>query len=237
MKKNIGLFRVMTFEELNMTANLLNKFNPKDAYDILDENLSKDIEGETFRRKAINNLTNTWGNGQKPLTSFQKKVLEVYSESSDQEKLTLQVLMMYYSFSFFADTTEIIGNYIRMKSDFQSKNIINEIRNIYGIRETVNKGVLSVIGTLTNWGFLDKETKGRYSVSNKRIYLGNKFGKNLLVLAILTHSEKEYITLESINSTSRFFMLDYQIDEKDIIFDNLEIIRDRNDIFIKMTSN
>src|SRR5699024_6301693 len=134
MKKNIGLFRVMTFEELNMTANLLNKFNPKDAYDILDENLSKDIEGETFRRKAINNLTNTGGNGQKPITSFKKKVLEVYSESSDQEKLTLQVLMMYYSFSFFADTTEIIGNYIRMKSDFQSKNIINEIRNIYGIR-------------------------------------------------------------------------------------------------------
>ena len=57
MKKMVGLFRVMTFEELDKAAEVMVKYSPTDAYQILDETFAKTVKGDTFRRKALNNLS------------------------------------------------------------------------------------------------------------------------------------------------------------------------------------
>ncbi|MFQ9330412.1 MAG: hypothetical protein ACLR2T_09370, partial [Streptococcus sp.] len=162
MKKMVGLFRVMTFEELDKAAEVMVKYSPTDAYQILDETFAKIIKGDTFRRKALNNLMNVWGNGQKPLSDFQEKVLKQYAISNYDEKKTLQVLMLLYSFSFFSDTINIIGKYLRMQDTFQSKTIMEEVRSTYGMTETVNKGLLTVLGSLVDWGFLLRSKPGVY---------------------------------------------------------------------------
>lgn len=234
MKKTVGLFRVMMYEELDKTAELMLRYSPKDAYEILDEVLSQSISGNTFRRKALNNLTKVWGNGKKPLSEFQIEVLKKYAEASIEEKSALQILMTFYSFPFFSDTITVIGKYVRMNDIFQSKTIMREIHNSYGMTETVNKGVLTVLGTLVNWEVLTTDKKGQYALTGRKIKIVDEFIKNVMMHSILVHSEAEYVPLELINTQSGLFMLEYSITSSDINFDGIEVIRERVDTFVKL---
>ncbi|SPC38242.1 hypothetical protein [Latilactobacillus fuchuensis] len=234
MKKTIGLFRVMNYEELDKAAELMLRYSPKEAYEILDEILMQYIAGATFRRKALNNLTKVWGNGQKSLNKYQISVLQKYPEVSSEERIAMQLLMTLYSFPFFSDVVTIIGKYIRMNDNFQSKTIMEEIRNTYGMTETVSKGGLSVLGTLVNWGFLRTDKNGKYDLTGKKIKIENEFIKNMIVYASLANSDAEYISLESINNHSGLFMFDFNINSSDIIFNNIEMIRERSDVFVKL---
>lgn len=232
MKKMVGLFRVMTFEELDKAAEVMVKYSPTDAYQILDETFAKTVKGDTFRRKALNNLMKVWGNGQKPLSDFQEKVLERYAISNYDEKKSLQVLMMLYSFSFFSDTINIIGKYLRMQDTFQSKTIMEEVRSTYGMTETVNKGVLTVLGSLVDWGFLFRSKPGVYELTKDKILITDEFIKNVLIRSILAHTDAEYLPLEIINNQAGLFMFDYQVSRLEVHLDDLNVLRERTDTFI-----
>lgn len=234
MKKSVGLFRALRFEDLDKTAELLLKYSPMDAYDILDDILASTIKGKEGRRKVINNLMCVWGNGKKPPSELQMKVMERYSESSHDEKVVFQILMVYLAFPFFAEAVGIIGKYLRMSDELQSKTLMNEIRNIYGITETVQKGVISVLGSLANWGILITDKQGHYEYQGKKIMIADEFGKNVLIYAVLAHAEAEYLTLEVINNQAGFFMIEYIIGSSDVIFDDLEVLRERLDTFVKV---
>ncbi|MGQ4819674.1 hypothetical protein ACQ1ZK_21670, partial [Enterococcus faecium] len=79
----------MTFQELDKAAEVMLKYSTTDAYQILDEPFAKTIKGDTFARKALNNLMNVWGNRQKPLSDFQENVLQRYAISNHYEKKSL----------------------------------------------------------------------------------------------------------------------------------------------------
>ncbi|MCA9765534.1 MAG: hypothetical protein KC455_03855 [Carnobacterium sp.] len=234
MKKSVILFRSLQFEDLDNTAKLLLKYSSTDTYDILDEKLSGRIKGKEGRRKVINNLMRVWGNGKKTHCELQSKVIERYVVSSYNDKIVFQILMTYLTIPFFAEALGIVGRYFRMSDKVQSKTILNEVRNRYGITETVKKGSLALLGSLTNWGILETNKKGQYSYEGNKIEIRNRFLKNLLVKSILTHSEAEYISLEAINNQAGFFMFDYLITGTDIEFKDIEVLRERSHTFVKL---
>lgn len=71
-----------------------------------------------------------------------------------------------------------------------------------------------------------------YEHQGKKIVITDEFYKNVLIYAVLAHTKVEYVTLEVINNPAGFFMLEYMIGSSDVIFYDLEMLRERLDTFV-----
>lgn len=234
-KKLVGLFRPLRFEDLDLTAKLLSSYSIADAFDILDDKLAQDFEGKEGRRKLINNLTKVWGNGKKVLPEFNQKVVDEYLKSSHEDRVIIQYLMMYRQFPFFTDVARLTGNILRMTDGFSSKPIMNEIYGMYGTTVTVNKGASSALGTMVNWDIIARaDGNGKYFYDESKLVVRTPLQMNLLVDAVLSNSEHEYVSTDAINETLGLFPLEYTLFTT-VLDDNMfEVLHERTERFVKL---
>ncbi len=235
VKKSIGLFRPLRFDDIDLTAKLLNDYSVVDAFEILNEKLAPEFTGDVARRKLINNLTKVWGNGKVELPAFNKTVVEEYLKSNRTDKVIIQYLMMYKQFPFFIDVAQLTGKTVRMKDEFTSTNIMNEIFGMYGTTGTVRHGVGSALGTMANLDILKRENnQGKYSYTEDKLAIHTPLQINLLVDAVLSNSDHEYVSTDAINERLSLFPLEYTIFTTELDENLFEVLHERTELFVKL---
>lgn len=234
MKKPIGIFRVLSIDDLDETARLLKKYSPSDAYDILNDRLKEKARGQEGRRKLINNLMAVWGNGKNEPLKYQKKAIETYSSLSQDEQKVMHYLLALIAFPLLAFEAKLAGTYLMMIDTITSKTFMNEVMNVYGNSSTVTRSVSNGFGILRELGFLKQVKPGVYSLGDKQITVTSSILKELIVFSALANSKADTLTLDSINKDKTFFGLDFIITHKDIESDIFEIVIERTDIYVKL---
>ncbi|WP_028274685.1 hypothetical protein [Atopococcus tabaci] len=232
-KKTIGLFRVLTVEDLDRTARLLKKYSPQDAYDILNEKLMEKAPGDVGRRKLVNNLMMIWGNGKKEPANYQKKAMEVYNELPKEEQLVLHYLLALIAFPFLTFEARLAGKYLGLMDTVSSKVFMDEVMNKYGNSGTITRSVSNGFGILREFGFLKKEKAGRYSLGNQRIIVKSTLLKNYIVLAALLNTDSDTLSLEAVQHDKMFFGLDFILYSSDLDPNMFEVTSDRVHTYIK----
>lgn len=234
MKKTVGLFRVLTFEDLDLTARLLNNYEPKDVYDILNEKLSVKAKGSVGRRKLINNLMMVWGNGQKKPAEYQRHAMKAYLDMKKDEQIVLQYLMMLIAFPFLAFEATFAGKYLRLHNVITSKTFNYEVLNAYGNSDTIKRSITNGLGILREFGFLTQIKPGTFNFSGIKIDVKSNILKNYIALAVMSNTQNEYLTIDLINNNSMMYGLEYYIESSELAQDLFEVSNERLDTYIKI---
>ena len=235
MKKEVGLFRPLRFDQLDLAASLLSNYELNDAFEIMNEKLSNELKGNVGRRKVINNITRVWSGGKKQPSNFQKNVLSRYCNANHDSKIAYQYLMTAIAFPFFRDTVNIVGKYLRITGKISNDFLLKEMEKIYGSAESVYKGTNAVVRGLIDWNLVDGMTEKGKLIEIDKLRISDEFLKRLIVKVLMEHYNTEYIQLDQLNEDAIFFPFNYHLSES--YFDNLtnyEVIDDHSGKYVHM---
>lgn len=234
MKKAVGIFRVLSLENLDETARLLKKYSPSDVYDILNDRLKEKAQGAEGRRKLINNLMKIWGNGKSKPFNYQIEAIEIYDSLSSEEQKAMHYLLALIAFPFLAYEAKLAGRYLMIMDTITSKTFMNEMINAYGNSGTITRSVSNGFGMLREFGFIDQVKPGVYSLGREQIIVNSPILKKYIVLAALANANGDTLTLEAINADKTFFGLDFTIHSRDLQSHTFEIVVERTQTYVKL---
>jgi hypothetical protein len=233
-KKAVGMFRTLSFENLNFTAGLFRKHDATDVYYILDEALTKTIHGKEGRRKLINNLMSVWGNGRQARSPYQVIANDIYPLLHRDEQIVMNYLMIIAAFPFFGDTACLIGKYQRLVDMISSKTITNEIFALYGTSGTVVRSISNNIGTLTNLDLLVRVKPGTYAFPSTRIVITSPEVKEFMAFIALVASKSDATTLNMLNNNPLFWGLQYHFQATDFSHSKFRLQVERSETYIEL---
>lgn len=120
--------------------------------------------GAEARRKFYDILKRVWVDVPPQHEVVRNKALELFIESNaSTDRLAVHWGMILITYPFFCDVADSIGQSVAIQDEVPLSNIYKKTVENWGERSTVKHAMDKLVGSLWQWGVLDKKTKGVYT--------------------------------------------------------------------------
>jgi len=155
--------------------------------------VSHDLEGIDARRKTIDVLVNIWHKSALIDQALHAQALAFLPEISSSEHIWLHYGLTLLYYSFFRQTTAVIGQFARTGEPVTRQAIKSRLAAEIGHLGSLNRSAERVMASLTDWGLLTHATKGtQYEPKLQSIHSGNlNLQAWLLSCALFAHPAEQ----------------------------------------------
>jgi len=210
MGKIVGMSRNIKLEWLDKTAELVREYTDEQKIkEQLNEYLAFYISSPTNLRKTREILLNIWVRNKN--FNIKKIANECVNSGKESNRFVAHWCMMLTSYQIFADISIIIGSLYDKQYQITTAKIKEKVFDKWGDRTTLLHSVDKIIQTLNNFHVIERVSTGKFDVMQTTV--ASQEVMNLLVLTILTLSDKLYMSYEEINQTHIFFPFEYYVDQ------------------------
>jgi hypothetical protein len=208
MSKIIGMSRNINLDWLNKVAELyMEGKSEEEINDDLNEYLSLEIKSPTNARKTRNILVNIWVKDNEYTEKAKELAVKLIKSGEKENILLAHWCLMLLTYPVFADICSVIGKMDRKMFDITTKDVKNNMFDLWGERSTLFHSIDKIIKTLKDIGVLHCLPKHKYDVN--RYSIESREGIILITYALICIKDKLYLSLEEINNSPEFFPFKY----------------------------
>lgn len=232
--KPVGFDQKIQLAYLDTTANLLRHYpDRKDMYTRLDEELLSSIKGDKSRKNAITMLMKTWSLVEPSIQDIREKLVAEYPYLNEVEKKFVHYCLVSIAYPYFREQILFIGKNFKMADEVYSKNVVSQMKNLYGDRRRVEVATGAVFSSVKDWGILTMIKPGVYEKKLFELPLNHPLMLSLLLEVFMNHFETNTISMEIVNSSAIFFPFDYHVRIGDLDQERFTVIRTIQDTVIE----
>ena len=173
-RKHVGFDRFIRLDWLDACA-----FAVADGLNLeeIDEKMNIILEGHLSsngdrnpRDKAKTILFKVWVKSFTEIQPMKREAIYWLSESDRSERIALHLGMSLVNYPFVYDVISIVGRLLSLQEGFTLEDVRSRIFQLWGDRPTVFYSVAKLLGTLNDWGIIQKNgRRGQYSPGTEPI--------------------------------------------------------------------
>jgi hypothetical protein len=224
--KMIGFDRRIRLEWLDEAAFYYYKTRDTQACaDHMYDYLADSMPGHRTRRNIITVMKRVWTEVPREIEPVRDRGLNhLVSCNYIGERLAIHWGMIMNVYPFFRDVVELIGDMFSMQDEITLAQIYRRTVESWGERPTVKHALNKLVGSLWQWGVLEKVKTGTYAARPK-LSIGKTDQLWLLESLVRSSPEKEMPLISAITSAALFPFAINLFKENLLSCDNFELTR------------
>lgn len=170
----IGIDRIIRFDWLEKTANLVMAGNAKTSIneilqDLLKDNLSGGKPGvRGSREKTITILMKIWLTVPRDLEALRDEGLQIHQGLPRKERIAVHWGMALAAYPFWGAVAAHTGRLLRLQGTAAAAHVQRRVKEQYGERETAHRAARRVLRSFIDWNVLNEtDDKGVYTLGNR----------------------------------------------------------------------
>jgi hypothetical protein len=139
-----------------------------DLRTFLDQRLKDELPGKESRAKTAGIILRIWSGIPAERLALRDQAVAMLPRISGQERIWLHWGMTALAYSFFRDTTEVVGRLLGLQDDFTTAQVQGRLLTTWGDRATSKEAAQKLLNTLVDWEVLrSTKTKGKFLLARK----------------------------------------------------------------------
>src|SRR5690554_5872288 len=214
--KMIGFDRRIRLEWLDEVAFYYQKTrDAKACAEYMYEYLAEEMPGHRTRRTLITIMKKIWTDVPSGYESLRDRGLGLLvSSNSKENRLAVHWRMILVMYPFFRDVVGLVGSSFTLQDEISLGNIYRKTVESWGERSTVKHALGKLMGSLWQWGVLDKVKTGTYTPGLLRTV--DKTSQTWLIECILRSSNQDESPLIDVLTSPNLFPFKIDVSKEDL---------------------
>jgi hypothetical protein len=139
-----------------------------DLRTFLDKRLKDELPGKESRAKTAGIILRIWSGIPAERSALRDRAVAMLPRISGQERIWLHWGMTALAYSFFRDTTEVVGRLLGLQDDFTTAQVQGRLLTTWGDRATSKEAAQKLLNTLVDWEVLrSTKAKGKFLLARR----------------------------------------------------------------------
>ncbi len=178
--------------------------------EVLNLYLADQTDSPTVLRKTREILMRTWVDVEEPLQFYRDWGIAVYQSSSRKERLAVHWLMLLVVYPIFKDLCAILGKLFVAQDTVTTSQLNRRVFDLWGERTTLLHSLNKLIRTLKEFGVLQQQKPGIYSLVTYPIQDEGLI--EWMLYGIIKSGDKLYHRLPELLNNKELFAFDFATD-------------------------
>lgn len=176
----------------------------------LREYLKGELESEKHANNVLKVLMRTWVNVPDDCVELRDRALSLYKSAGGNERIMLHWCMLMLAYPIFVDIIKVVGRLLNLQDSFTLKMVKNRIYEIWGERSTVKYAVGKILGSMAQWGVLERQNKPGLYKRTASIKIEDTHFKHFFLECYLKAHNRPYVNYYEVNRLYEAFPFDIE---------------------------